>query len=190
MRSQLKIVLIVILLTTFVMGCSKKCDDFNREIIDWMPYKVQDKIMISDSTETETLTVTLSEINHTDKVGRFTMCACEDNFIVDLSSASIKIQVCFNQSMYIKSSLIFINGESLNYSEQLKNLELNGHTYNDIIIYKNSNQSIDSRFEKIIISKFIGIVEIIGLNENWIVTDYEKRITEISEIDYKSSDCN
>jgi hypothetical protein len=98
--------------------------------------------------------------------------------------------VCFDQSNYIKSSLIFINGESLNYSEQLKNLELNGHTYSDIIIYKNSSQSIDSRFEKIVISKFIGIVEIIGLNENWIITDNDKRITEISEIDYKSSDCN
>ena len=47
MKSSLKIFLIPPFLTTLIAGCYKNCDEFNKEILDWMPYKLQDKIIVT-----------------------------------------------------------------------------------------------------------------------------------------------
>jgi len=49
MKPSLKIFLIFPLLTTLIAGCYKNCDEFNKEILDWMPYRLQEIIIISKS---------------------------------------------------------------------------------------------------------------------------------------------
>jgi hypothetical protein len=190
MKSSLKIFLIPPLLTTLIAGCYKNCDEFNKEILDWMPYKLQDKIMVTDLNKTDTLTVTDSKINHTDKIKFFSMCMCMDFFIVSLSSDSIEIQAEFYDSGNANNSTIYINGEYLNYSEQLDNLVLNGHNYNDLQIYKGNTALNGGRFDKVIISKSIGIIAIIEKNRNWIILDNNIRNIFFSNINYNIDGCD
>ena len=190
MVKSVKELLVFVFLALIVTGCYKHCDEFNKEILDWMPYKLQDKIMVTDLNKTDTLTVTDANIYHTDKIKIFSMCGCMDHYIVSLSSDSIEIQAEFYDSGNAKNSTIYINHEYLNYSEQLDNLVLNGHNYNDLQIYKGNTAVNGGRFDKIIISKSVGIVAIIEKNRNWINLDNNIRNINISNINYNIDGCD
>ena len=190
MRQFAKKFLISIFLTTFITGCYKKCDEFNSDIIDWMPYKLQDKIIITDSDKADTLMVTVSEVFHTEKIKSFSMCMCADNYFVSLTSDSIDINAVFSDSGNADNARIHINQEYMQFSEQLDNLIINGHSYNDLRIYKGNTAINDSRFDKIIISKSIGIVAIIEKNRNWIILDNNIRDIQISDINYNNDGCD
>lgn len=178
---------------TFVIvvltGCATKCDDFNNEIIDWMPYKKADRIIIGNNNKTDTLIVNYSEIHHTDKIGFGVNCECENSYIIHLSSDSLIINVLFYNANAVERSEILINNEWMNYSERLDRLQINGKEYTDLIIYKNVNETPASRFEKIIISKSIGIISIVGKNELWGIKDDTKRDIDVSKIKLKTIDC-
>jgi hypothetical protein len=77
----------------------------------------------------------------------------------------------------------------LNYSELLNSYQLNGKNYSNVIIYKNDSQNSTKRFDKLVISKNIGIIEIIGVSEEWIIENDNIKNIEVSEIDYNKSDC-
>ena len=77
----------------------------------------------------------------------------------------------------------------MNYSERLDRLQINGKEYTDLIIYKNVNQTPSSRFEKIIISKSIGIISVVGKNELWGIKDDTKRDIDVSKIKLQTTDC-
>jgi hypothetical protein len=187
---KLKHFLIILTSLIFVLtGCSTKCDDFNNKIIDWMPYKTSDKILISSNNEKDTLIVNYIEIYHTDKIGSRSLCACENSFSVNLSSDAFDIDIRFNDSKLINQSDIVINSEWMNYSEQMDSLNINGKIYKDLIVFQNSNQTSSMRFEKIIVAKSIGIIAIIGKNEEWIIVDDSKRQIETSDIKFKRTDC-
>jgi len=190
MKLSFKIFLIFPLLTTIITGCYKNCDEFNKEILEWMPYKLQDKIIVTGLNQTDTLTVTDSKINHTDKIKFFSMCMCMDFYIVSLSSDSIEIQAEFYDSGNANNSDIYINHEYMNYSEQLDNLVLNGHNYNDLQIYKGNTALNGGRFDKVIISKSIGIVAIIEKNRNWIILDNNTRNINTSDLNYYDDGCD
>ncbi len=176
-------------LILILTSCAKKCDDFNNKIIEWMPYKTNDKIVIFQKGNTDTLTVKYSEIYHTDKIGFGVKCSCENSFILNLSSDSFKIDIRFNDSNLVEQSEIVINDEWMDYSEQVDNLTINGKAYTDLIIYKNTNQTPSKRFDRIILSKTIGIVAIIGEKDEWKIIDNTVRKIEISDIEFKSTDC-
>ena len=187
---RLKLFLLIITSLIFVLtGCSTKCDDFNNKIVDWMPYKTSDKIVMSRNSIRDTLIVNYSEIYHTDKVGFGAKCTCENSYILNLSSNTLKIDIRFNDSKSIEQSEIVINDEWMNYSEQLNNLNINGKIYTDLIVYKNTNQTSSSKFEKIIVAKSIGIIKIIGKNNEWIIIDDSKKQIETSDIKFKNTDC-
>lgn len=170
-------------------SCEKKCEDFDNRIVDWMPYKKSDKIIISQNGERDTLTVNYSEIHHTGKIAFGAKCACMNSFILNLSSNTLKIDVMFNDSKLVEQSAIIINDEWLSYSEQADTVYLKEQIFTDLIIYKNTNVSSTARFDKILISKSIGIVAILGKDDEWIIIDNSIKDIEISAIEFQSTDC-
>jgi hypothetical protein len=54
---------------------------------------------------------------------------------------------------------------------------------------KNTNQTSSRRFDKIILSKTIGIIAIIGEKDEWKIIDNTVRQIEISDIEFKRTDC-
>ncbi len=189
MKNRTLLLSISIIMIFILTSCSKKCDDFDNKIIEWMPYKKSVKIIISQNGDRDTLTVNFSEIYHTDKIGFGVKCPCENSFILNLSSNTLNVDIRFNDSKLIEQSEIVINDDWMIYSEQTDQINLNGKVYTDLIVYKNINLTSVARFEKIIISKAIGIVAIIGEDDEWIIIDDSKKKIEISDIDFKSTDC-
>ncbi len=187
MKGIFNFLLVSASLILVMTSCAKKCDDFDNKIIDWMPYKTNDKIVVSQNGDMDTLNVNYSEIYHTDKIAFGVKCACEDSFILNLSSESLHIDIRFNDSRQIEQSDIVINDVWLEYSEHLDALVINGKSYSDLIIYKSNIAS--SRYEKIIVVKSIGIVSIIGDREEWTITDDALKQIEISDIEFMGVDC-
>ena len=108
----MKITYPIRIIFTFVIvaltGCATKCDDFNNEIIDWMPYKKADRIIIGNNNKTDTLIVNYSEIHHTDKIGFGVNCECENSYIIHLSSDSLIINVLFYNANAVERSEILM----------------------------------------------------------------------------------
>lgn len=191
MKVRCKILLILTWMIIILNGCTRKCEDFDNEILDWMPYKVNDKIELSsNSSSFETLTVSYSEINHSDKIPVMAKCMCENSFIISLSSDSLNITIFFENSNEIDQSWIHINGEQMGYSEHLDNLEINGHRYADLIIYEKNELTLMIRFKKIIIAKSIGIIAISEMNNEWRIVDDSKKQIEISDIKSIKTGCS
>ncbi|NOU48574.1 MAG: hypothetical protein HOO86_16150 [Bacteroidales bacterium] len=189
MKNQTVFLLVSISLIVVLTACSKKCIDFDNKIIDWMPYKKNDRIIFFQNEERDTLTVQYSEIYHTDMIGFGAKCSCENSFILNLTSNTFNIDIRFNDSRSIVQSEIVINNEWMNYSEQLENININGKDFTDLIVYKNINPTSSARFEKIFVSKAIGIVAIIGENNEWIIVDDSIKKIEISDLELKRTDC-
>ncbi|MBI5541149.1 MAG: hypothetical protein HY951_13870 [Bacteroidia bacterium] len=186
----LPIIAVSLTLLYILTGCAKKCEDFNEDIINWLPYKKTDNIILTNDNIKDTLTLKSNVINHTEKIKRNTKCACEDNYTLLLSSDSINISVFFNNSRVLNDSYVIINHEYLNYFEQQNyTYQLNGLIYGRVIIYKNNSQNSNKRFDRIVISRSYGIIEIIGIDENWILEDSSVKEIEFTSIDFNKIDC-
>jgi hypothetical protein len=191
MKVHCKILLILTWMIIILNGCTRKCEDLNNEILDWMPFKIDDKIVLSrNNSSLETLTVDFNEINHSDRIPVMSMCICENSFIISLSSDSLDINILFHNTNKINQSWIYINGEQMNYSQHLNNLEVNGHMFTDLITYKNNDLTLSRRFEEIIISKSIGIISISAVNDEWLIVDDSEKQIEISDIKSIKSGCS
>ena len=154
-----------------------------------MPYNKTDKILIVKDNWTDTLIVNYSEIYHTDKIEFGVKCECENSYILKLSSDSLSIDIQFDNSREVENSEIVINDEWLNYSERIDKLKINGKEYYDLIIYKNISQTTKNRFEKIIISKSIGIISIVDSNNDWTIKNDSKKDIDMSKISFKNINC-
>jgi hypothetical protein len=183
------VLLIFVSLVIIPSGCNTICEDFNNEIINWMPYKDADKIIIAKGNQVDTLIVNFSLRQHTDKIRFGSKCVCENSFSLKLSSDSLNINVLFEDSRAVENSVITINNEFLNYSSKLDSLEINGKKYFDLIVFENLHQYLINKFDKIIISKSIGIISITKQGYDWIIIDDLKRNIELSKIGLNISDC-
>ena len=185
--TKIRFLILISFLT--IIGCARDCPDFNNEVLDWMPYKVADIVEINNSVSSESLIVNTSQIYHSDKVSFGVKCACLNTYVLNLSSHSFNIDIRYSDSKEIGTSEIVVNGEWLDYSEQKASIFVNGNNYYDVIIYESRNLLTPGSFSKVIIAKSIGIVAIIGENEEWGINYDNKRTIDISEVDFMASDC-
>jgi hypothetical protein len=188
MKRHYIVLLILVSLLIIPSGCATICEDFNNQIINWMPYKEADKIIIAKGNQVDTLIVNSSLRQHTDKIRFGSKCVCENSYSLKLSSDSLNIDVLFEDSRAVENSVITINNEFLNYSSKLDSLEINGRKYFDLIVFENQQHLID-KFDKIIISKSIGIISITKQGYDWIIINDSKRNIELSKIGINISDC-
>ncbi|MBL7111592.1 MAG: hypothetical protein ISS19_06600 [Bacteroidales bacterium] len=189
MKRNKNIILVIGSLIIILAGCSKYCPDFNYSITQWMPYKEADHILISNSNKVDTLVVNYSEITHTDKYPRFSLCLCQNIYSLTLSSDSLRINILFQDSEVIEESRININDESLGYQKEMDHYTINGNTYQHLIVYQNSSYTSPNRFDSIIVAKSVGIISIAGPLEEWIIVDPSLKEINNSDIRFKSEDC-
>lgn len=185
----LSLFIMTIILFTAFTGCRRKCVEFNNDILTWMPYKLSDNVILSRDSINESLIVTGSRIEHTNKIGHWVKCDCGDSYIIELSSDSMTINIIFDNSYYVENSWARINYESLGYSEQFSTYQSNGKTYSNVIAYKNNSQNLSKRFDMLLISKSIGIIGIIGVSEEWHTGDDTFKSIDVSMVDFKESNC-
>ena len=188
-KLNIKIALTYLLLIFIISGCGTKCDDFNNDVLEWLPYKVYDRVILYKSGYPDTLSVSKSEIDHTDKLRYGSKCTCENNFLVYFWSDSILIEILFNNSNNIESRTANINNNNLNYTEHLDSLTLNGIYYKDLIIFKGTDFKNENNYNKIIISKSIGIIGIFSKNDSLFINNNTTRKINIKDVKFYSSKC-
>lgn len=173
----------------FPSGCAQKCEGFNNDIINWMPYKTSDKIPVTNDKIHDTLTVLYSDIHHTNKIAYGVKCACENSYNLMLSSDSLELEIYFNDSRDVTQSEIYINGEGMFYRKQMDKMEIMGSWFSDLIEYSKYSQDKGAAFDSIIIAKSVGIILIKGPDTEWTtVNDSEKNI-EVSDLRFISKNC-
>jgi len=189
MKKELSIILLASIIYLGFTGCGKRCEDFNNDILKWMPYKINDRIILQKNEISDTLKVIQSEIYHTDKIGAWVKCDCEDSYSIDLSSDSLEIHLTFFKSNNVSESYVYLNNENLTFHEQENTFTFNSRTYSNVIIYKNFSQSHSKRFDSLLLSKSIGIIGIIGTTEEWTIYDDSIRNIDVSSINFENIDC-
>ncbi len=172
-----------------ISSCARDCPDFDNEVLNWMPYKVGDIVEIDNSQNSESLIVNSSQIYHSDKVSFGVKCGCNNAYILNLKSNTFNIDIRFNDSRDIETSEMIVNGEWLDYSEQKAIIFINGRNYYDVLIYESQNMLTAGTFSKVVVAKSIGIVAIVGDNEEWNIFFDTKRAIDITNVDFMATDC-
>lgn len=148
-------------------GCATKCASFNTAIMEWMPFKVGDEVTLQDSLATYTLAVTKSQVDHTVKVGKNTLCTCEDRYSVTLNTTWLNLDHFFHNSGEVENSDVVVNDEVLNFSEHLFNQNINGTSYSEVVIYRNYSPAT-AKFQEVVIARSVGPVRITGASAKWL----------------------
>jgi hypothetical protein len=86
-------------------------------------------------------------------------------------------------------SSIHINNEDLIFNAHYDTYEINGKEYSDVLEYINYQKDQSKYFSKIIIVNGIGIVSIVGSNDDWIITDFSAREIDPKKIHKVTEDC-
>ena len=169
--------------------CNTKCEEFDYDIVQWLPYEESEKIPMSNATHLDTLMVMSREITHTDSYPIFSCCACINSYSIRLSSASFAIEAFYYDSRSYLGSYIHINNDDLNFRAHYDTYEINGKEYSDVLEYSNDQENQPKDFNKIIIAKDIGIISIVGADSEWIITDLPARKIDPKKIYMFSEDC-
>ena len=183
------ILLIIVALILLTASCNQECEDFNYDIVQWLPYDENDEILLTNSNFVDTLTVDYRGITHTEEIPRFSLCICENSFIVGMSSDSVKISIMFYDSRNFEDSFVSINDEYLGFHQQLETYEINGKVYSNLLEYTYQNPEQPATYETVIIARSVGIISIIGKSEEWVPVDDSSHEIEASTIRVTLSDC-
>jgi hypothetical protein len=189
MRRRFIISALSIALFLVLTHCDKRCEEFNYDIVQWLPYEESDRIPISNTTNLDTLMVVSREITHTDSYPIFSCCACINSYSIKLASTSLAIQAFYFDSRSYVGSSIHINNEDLIFNAHYDTYEINGKEYSDVLEYINYQKDQSKYFSKIIIVNGIGIVSIVGSNDDWIITDFSAREIDPKKIHKVTEDC-
>lgn len=181
---HIRFTIIIGSLIIILTGCNKRCEEFNDDIIKWLPYNGTDKIQLSTANNMDTLILSVNyrQITHTDKIPRLSMCLCMDNFSVGLSSDSLELGFIYMDSRNIRNSFVSLNDEPLNFYQFLDSYEINGKEYFNVIEYTN-HLPIDSvDFVNVIIAKSSGLIKITESGKEWIIVNDSTRIIDVAGI--------
>jgi len=189
MKKSKFLVLILVSFAIFLSDCAIHCDDFNNDIITWMPYQQYQKIMLTGELSSIELIVTFNEIDHTEKIGFGSKCDCMDWYTLSMESDSINLGALFMNSNNVEESYLEINGQLLAFSERNASQDINGKSYSDVISYVKEYPDIPSLFQKVIISKSIGILAVQMSNGEWLYALDSVKQIKISDVLFKSKEC-
>jgi hypothetical protein len=170
-------------------GCATKCPDFDRSVLEWMPYKLGDKLILYNQNQADTFVAWYSQIDHSDKIVSGMDCACDNSYFLKLHSDSVDLLITFYNSSNIKISEIDINEDALRYSQQMDSIDLDKQSFKDVIVFKNPNINHPQRFDSVFVSKSIGIIAVYTANELWSIRDNSKRGIKISDVKMLVNNC-
>lgn len=189
MRRRFIIFILSIALISVLTHCEKKCEPFDYDIVQWLPYEESDRIPVSNSIQWDTLELVSREITHSDGYPIFSCCACINSYSIKLASAILAIEAFYFDSRSYVGSSLYINHEDLVFNAHYDTYEINGTVYNDVLVYINDREDSSGNFSKILLAKGIGIVTISGADGDWIITDLSVREIDPKKIHKITEDC-
>lgn len=159
-------------------SCKKECPPFNRELLCWLPYTINDTLIFVNN-QNDTISFIVNEKNIYDdntKYGRWDKCQCSSEaninaFSLQNSENFIRQNILYSnvKDIYFNISLYFNNrgGEFSLFTMDINNNVLNSIVidnceYYDVIIIENDTIKYPtiSDYWKIVISRDIGLVKI------------------------------
>lgn len=188
-RRRVIISIICIALTLFLTHCNKRCEGFNYDIVQWLPYEESDRIPVSNSINLDTLTVVSREIIHTDSYPILSCCACQNSYTIELASTNLTIRAFYFDARTYMGSSMYINQEDLDFYAHYDTYEINGKAYSDVLEYVNYREDQSMYFSKIIVARAIGIVSIVGADGDWTASDLTAREIDPKKIPKTTDDC-
>ena len=172
------IIFISILVVLIFNSCKKECPPFNRELLCWLPYAINDTLIFANN-QNDTISFVVNEKNIYDdntKYRRNNKCQCgsEANFnafSLKNSEDFIRQNILYSnvKDIYFNISLYFNNkgGEFSLFTMDINDIMLNSIVidncqYNNVIIIENDTIKYPtiSDYWKIVISRDIGLVKI------------------------------
>jgi hypothetical protein len=189
-------ILLFLLSSMFIIQCEENCPEFNRDILNWVPYKLNDTISFYKNDSVSNLVAFENQINHGEveefHLGCQKCSPCDqDEYAVSMTFDSVNIQIRYFSSRNPSNSSIILRDmansiETGIYPDlSIGNYELNGKNYGDVMVYNNSNNPISgSKIQKVIIAKNYGIIAIYEVQDTWYLYGESKREIKISEIKY------
>lgn len=180
---------VVLISTGLLSGCTVKCDNFDTAILNWMPFKVDDEIIIQDTLANYTLSVIKSQVDHSVKRRKNADCICEDRYWVTLNTSWLNIDLYFNNSKMVENSDAVVNSEVLNYSQHLFDQTIDGIKYEEVIVYKNPDQSASVKYKELVIANSIGIISLTGATLKWQRVDPDKREVDPAKVTFNDFSC-
>ena len=194
MKPKLTFKIILILASAlFIVQCEERCPEFNTDILNWAPYKVNDTISFSNEGSFKNLIVFENLINHGESekfhIGCQKCSACDqDEYFVKIVFDSLNIEIRYTSSNHPENSTIYLENldHSLNtatYSDStISNYSFNGSSYEHIMIYDfSSTHNSDIGIKKIIMAKSFGIIAIINKQGIWNLNSMQSRNIKISD---------
>lgn len=156
-----KIILLCIASYFLLNACSTHCDDFNADILNWIPYKINDTISLKDDQTIKNFVINSIYLDHTKKVRYGVKCGCGNSYGFEAGDQDKYIHVYCSDD---KSFFPFIQikdgskyGSAFDNMSVLSDITIASNTYQDAIAF-----STDSTHGiwKIIFAKNKGIVAI------------------------------
>lgn len=190
---------LIILVFIGLSSCKKKCPEFDKEIMTWIPYEKGDTIKLSNADLDSTLIISIYSqyIDHMDSYKTNEKCGQCDDYI-EINEYSYK-----NNNFYYHAFTSYQKIEGETFSFQFKdylvsfgtdnsqitersNYIIEGIEYQNVKIYINE-KNFETGFYSLIIAKSIGIVAIIDKDERiWSIDNNELKTVNLN---IKSGPC-
>lgn len=181
---------ILVWMLCFFSACNFQinCPGLNNEILEWIPYKNNETIVLMNSTDDSILQLEINDVvvEHTTHYTTNTKCGrCDDNLRVngnETSNPGLQINMNFNinnithQSFTIEDSYFFGDSQSSEYTDYT----FEGVKYDAVQIFENSR---DQRFTKLILAKGDGIIALIDKEgHTWLLKEINAASTPVEII--------
>ena len=183
------IFLMVFIIILGLPGCNRRCEDFNYNVVQWLPYEINEQIQLKTSQSVESFLVTSNEIHHTEKIPRLASCLCVNSLSVSLESDTVDIFIHIHDAKDISSGMVSINDEHLDFKEYVNSYNLNDEVFSEVIVFEGYSQVKEIIYEKVVIAKHIGIIQIVSSDEEWYINDNQIKPTDALRIEVIEEEC-
>jgi hypothetical protein len=187
-----KLKLPVFICCIILSACGKQCPEFNADILNWIPYHVNDTISFRKNNEIVQMIVTNTFLEHTGK--QKNKCACSNLYGFDAGDYARHISVsCYDDQVFIPDVLeLHIDTYStspngLRNLSTLPSITIDSVTYQDIRVF--TGDSI-SGIWKVMFAKNKGIIALYYSDSVMVTNRNTYKEAGVSDFNMKTMSCN
>jgi hypothetical protein len=169
-------VLIIVLFFLSLTGCKRNCSDFNKDILNWVPYQENDVIELYCQSNDSTILFSINRVyvEHTTHYSTTSKCGgCVDfvkiNQYSDDFSFSVEISLSDNKinSYYYKIGDTYFDEYYCKYSET-KNFLFENKEYESVRIFERDD--LKGTFKKLILAYGYGVIGVEDIHgKTWVL---------------------
>jgi hypothetical protein len=178
MKSKVQSILIIFVFV-LLSSCYKKCPEFNKKYLSWMPYNIGDElIFINQNNDTLSFIINRKYVTDEHKIKRIGKCSCgtphaiaegtsyEDNNYRN-NGLTFEINYANNINEGYMSFEIFLGKynnhlgycSKRNFESYIDTMTINGFFYNEIVVLERDTINFTDEIWKVIVANNYGIVK-------------------------------